>query len=292
MSSILNMDEEDFEHTSVANVYIGERVGFGPLMNCWLVDSGCETKCRVVSAEQRLSFIKSEAPVVRALQTLPQRGIASISHGIEDPETNSLIVVYDNCGLSMHNFLLASKALGEHDAKRCFSDLIAGLRFCHNSDYVLRDLKIEDICFDAKQKGAKIVNMKSTLKLDGPCQMLYDRVCGPAYLSPEMLGAGPYSGKAADVWALGIVFYTLLVGRYPFSGETPEELFVKIAESPVVFPPGVSSEAKNLIRLMLCKCPEKRPTVDDILSHNWFKHLMPRVQVQEDQTVPVFVPCS
>jgi serine/threonine protein kinase len=35
----------------------------------------------------------------------------------------------------------------------------------------------------------------------------------PAYVSPEMLQCTPYSGRAADMWALGVMLYTMLVGR-------------------------------------------------------------------------------
>jgi len=47
----------------------------------------------------------------------------------------------------------------------------------------------------------------------------------PAYVCPEMLQPGSYSGKAADMWSLGITIYTLLVSHYPLF-DTNQRLIV------------------------------------------------------------------
>merc|ERR1719204_2210174 len=51
----------------------------------------------------------------------------------------------------------------------------------------------------------------------------------PAYVSPEILRTNTrYSGRAADMWGLGVMLYTMLVGRYPFHGAEHSGLFAKI----------------------------------------------------------------
>ena len=53
--------------------------------------------------------------------------------------------------------------------------------------------------------------------------------CGtPSYMAPEIVKRTPYSGYAADIWALGILLYTLLCGKFPFRGKTDKALFKKI----------------------------------------------------------------
>lgn len=49
------------------------------------------------------------------------------------------------------------------------------------------------------------------------------------------LGA-PYSGKASDMWALGVVLYTMLYGQFPFYDSVPHELFRKIKAAEFTIP--------------------------------------------------------
>lgn len=38
----------------------------------------------------------------------------------------------------------------------------------------------------------------------------------------------PYCGKASDMWATGVLLYTMLYGQFPFYDSDPQELFRKI----------------------------------------------------------------
>ena len=46
----------------------------------------------------------------------------------------------------------------------------------------------------------------------------------------------PYDGKASDMWALGVLLYTMLYGQFPFYDDDPEELFKKIKAADYVIP--------------------------------------------------------
>jgi serine/threonine protein kinase len=66
---------------------------------------------------------------------------------------------------------------------------------------------------------ARLVEGTELLTDDSPC---------PAFSCPEMLQEGSYSGRAADLWSLGILFYALLVGHYPFYDTDIQQLYRNI----------------------------------------------------------------
>lgn len=53
--------------------------------------------------------------------------------------------------------------------------------------------------------------------------------CGtPAYMSPEICAKQAYDGPLADIWAAGVLLYTMLFGHQPFRAPNEKELFKKI----------------------------------------------------------------
>ena len=61
----------------------------------------------------------------------------------------------------------------------------------------------------------KLESLEDAVILDNPSEdLLQDKRGCPAYVSPEILRANTtYSGKAADMWSLGVILYTMLIGR-------------------------------------------------------------------------------
>ena len=47
-------------------------------------------------------------------------------------------------------------------------------------------------------------------------------------MAPEIIQKREYRGESADIWALGVLFYVIMVGFFPFKGSTDEELHSKI----------------------------------------------------------------
>ena len=58
-------------------------------------------------------------------------------------------------------------------------------------------------------------------------------------MSPELCQKEEYIGPAADVWASGVVLYTLLFGQQPWKGTSEDNLFRKICKGTLTFPKGV-----------------------------------------------------
>lgn len=101
--------------------------------------------------------------------------------------------------------------------------------------------------------------------------MWLDNTVGtPAFLAPEAL-VGKFSGKAADVWSMGITLYAFVYGILPFYDTNIVALYGLIQHQGLRFPssPSTSAKLKDLLIRMLCKDPSRRITVPEIKEHSW-----------------------
>ena len=65
--------------------------------------------------------------------------------------------------------------------------------------------------------------------------------CGtPSYMSPEIVSKMEYNGIKADSWALGIIYFKILTGKFPFLGLNDKDLYKKIKKCQIEFPSGLS----------------------------------------------------
>lgn len=87
------------------------------------------------------------------------------------------------------------------------------------------------------------------------------------YAAPEVLGGNPYEGKSQDIWAIGILLYTLIYKENPFYN------IDEILEGELRFNDSadVSQECKALITKILNRCVRKRPTIDEICQDVWLQ---------------------
>jgi calcium-dependent protein kinase len=93
----------------------------------------------------------------------------------------------------------------------------------------------------------------------------------PYYIAPEVLKKS-YDSKC-DVWSCGIILHTLLIGHPPFLGKDNKEILAKV-EIGEYNTQGekwekISKEARELLKLMLEKDPEKRISAGEALNHPW-----------------------
>lgn len=204
-------------------------------------------------------------------------------------------VFFERSHGDMHSFVRTSKKLREDEAARLFYQIVSAVAHCHENNLVLRDLKLRKFVFKNDERSlVKLESLEDTYLLKGSDDSLSDKHGCPAYVSPEILNAnGSYSGKAADVWSLGVMLYTILVGRYPFHDVEPGSLFSKIRRGHFNIPEMLTPKARCLIRSILRREPAERLTSREILDHPWFSAatgqtgiIHARGEREADQMVP------
>lgn len=194
----------------------------------------------------------------------------------------------------LHSLVRRRRGVPEPEAVALFRQMATAVAHCHQHGLVLRDLKLRRFVFSNCERTKLVLeNLEDACVVTGPDDSLWDKHACPAYVGPEILSSRPsYSGKAADVWSLGVALFTMLAGHYPFQDSEPALLFGKIRRGTFALPEGLSAPARCLIRCLLRKEPLERLVAPSILLHPWLRedhsHVSPPQsgRWETDQVVP------
>merc|ERR1719361_2217918 len=129
--------------------------------------------------------------------------------------------------------------------------------------------------FRADNGEVKIADLGVSNEFDGPDAFLTNTAGTPAFTAPECLsikqGDSPYSGKAADIWSLGVTLYCLVFGSLPWPDDNIVVIYNKIRTQPlhIPSPTHLSPELIDLLRQMLVKDPSERIKLEEIKVDRW-----------------------
>lgn len=181
----------------------------------------------------------------------------------------NLFLVFDYCSKgTLADRIGTQKKLSEVESKSILSQVILGLQYLHSLDIIYRDLKPKNILID-NNGMIKLFNFALAKENIGKTSSF----CGsPAYLPPEMFLKTGYD-KSIDVYALGVLLYEMLTGTTPFWSDKIKEIFRNIVRGSLFFPKFLSKNATEIIRIMMNRDPNKRPSLEKIKNHQFFEDL-------------------
>uniref|UniRef100_A0A8C9Q2M7 polo kinase n=1 Tax=Spermophilus dauricus TaxID=99837 RepID=A0A8C9Q2M7_SPEDA len=218
---------------------------------------------RVAKPHQREKIDKE----IELHRILHHKHVVQFYHYFEDKENIYILLEY--CSRrSMAHILKARKVLTEPEVRYYLRQIVSGLKYLHEQEILHRDLKLGNF-FINEAMELKVGDFGLAARLE-PLEHRRRTICGtPNYLSPEVLNKQGH-GCESDIWALGCVMYTMLLGRPPFETTNLKETYRCIREARYTMPSSLLAPAKHLIASMLSKNPEDRPSLDDIIRHDFF----------------------
>ncbi|ALC44164.1 SAK [Drosophila busckii] len=171
----------------------------------------------------------------------------------------------DNGELQRYMNQQMKRPFTEDETSSILRQVVAGLLYLHSHNIMHRDISLSNLLL-SKDMHIKIADFGLATQLKRPDER-HMTMCGtPNYISPEVVSHLSH-GLPADLWSVGCMVYTLLVGRPPFDTDAVQSTLNKVVHSDYTMPSHLSYEARDLIDKLLRKNPSERISLEQVLRH-------------------------
>ncbi|XP_061575629.1 calcium/calmodulin-dependent protein kinase kinase 1b isoform X2 [Cololabis saira] len=209
---------------------------------------------------------------IAILKKLDHHNVVKLVEVLDDPDEDGLHMAFELMTKGPVMEVPTETPLTEEQARFYFRDVVLGIEYLHYQKIIHRDIKPSNLLL-GDDGHVKIADFGVSNEFEGTDALLYSTAGTPAFMAPETMTEHQqsFSGKALDVWAMGVTLYCFVFGTCPFYDEYIVSLHNKIKNKLVEFPdtPLISSELKDLIEKMLEKDPTTRITIPEVKLHPW-----------------------
>jgi serine/threonine protein kinase len=216
-----------------ANYQIHEKLGsgaFGTVYRAIRKSDSLEVAIKQIRKRHQAhtsSSLKDEIDIMEKCAKLNNKHLLQLFAVFEDPTFCNLVIELAT-GLELFDRVAQQKRFTERAAREALLQILDGVQALHSMGILHRDLKPEN-CLYATMGGSllKIGDFGLGVDLgsdkDGGLNHVGLRAVGSMnYCAPEVIAKRQYS-VTTDLWAVGVMMYVLLVGRYPYDQHAGED---------------------------------------------------------------------
>lgn len=229
---------------------------------------------------EHVKFLKQE---IHTLQPLDHPNIIKLLDSFEDFR-NFYLVMQLCAGGKLKDYGSpkgGAVILAERDTSVAMQQVLTAVKYIHGRHICHRDIKPDNMMLASRgpieSNTVKIIDFGYACKCM-PGQYLHEVAGTPYYMAPEVVNK--HYDKSADVWSCGVVMYHLLSGRKPFDAATADGVLALVRRGNFSFGGdvwnSVSSDATDLIRLLMNFDYKARLSAEDALCHTWISQRAPR----------------
>ena len=275
------MDSSD---GSLDNLQIGRTLGKGASCKVKVAKDSFGNKfaMKILNPDKNFrKFIKAE---VETLSMIRHPHIVNlIEHGegvrgeAQQPFQYILLELASNG--SLFDYVAKAGRFEEKFARHYFSQLLSGIGYLHSAGFTHRDLKPENLLLD-DYFNLKIADFGFAELLEGSNGdgKINGKLGTAGYMAPEIHLGESYNGQSIDLFAAGIILFTLLTRRVPFGKAHPSDPhYYYLVTEPKAFWEShaeaedgqdiYSDEFKDLFEKMMSFDAKLRPSLEEILCH-------------------------
>lgn len=245
--------------TTLDDYDLGQQIGKGGFATVYRARhraKGTEVAIKVtrkdaITDAAMMERVKNEIIIHRKLK---HRNIVAFLGCFED--SLNVYIVLELCGGNLFHYLKERGPMSESTAVVVIQQLISALECIHNQGIVHRDLKLSNILLTNHGPGVdeeltiKVCDFGLAVQRQHPDEEHYT-LCGtPNYIAPEVAAQRAH-GYPADLWSVGCLFYTMVVGAPPFEQGDVKETLEKIISGVYTESDKISEEGHHFLRSLL-----------------------------------------
>lgn len=213
------------------------------------------------------AFYESYNNEINALTSLFHSNIIKIYKHFTDNDYLFMIFEYCTDG-NIQERVNKSGPIPINEFNQYAIQCLEALNACHKVSIAHRDIKPSNILID-KFNRVKLADF-GLAELILNCSISKYNGSVP-FMAPEIFQKVPYDPQKSDIWALGVSFYFMLVGRVPWNKSSSSLMINDIQFNNPTFPENsFPKKAKVMILAMLKKSPQSRPSAEEILKSDAF----------------------
>lgn len=239
-----------------------------------------------IDRKRRLQMIESEAAIIRITK---HPNIIALRDNFLDDVDDKYYLIFDLCsGGELYDRIVEARRFTERAAGVVAATLLNAAAFLHSPPHPIihRDLKLENILFRTADPNSRLVIVDfgvAMLLEESLGRDLTEIVGSRPNMAPELIQGKPYDEKV-DIWAIGIIVFTLLSGTHPFQEQMedpdPHVLSNAIIEGGYSMDDRnwsrISDSAKEFVSWLLKVDPDERPSAQMALDKSsWLRNCCP-----------------
>jgi serine/threonine protein kinase len=215
-----------------------------------------------VTPEEKGVFLSRFNREAKAAGKLSHPNIVTIFDVDEDKETGTPFIVMEFLeGTTISEVASSGVLLPLEDVNNMIIQLADALNYAHNEGVVHRDIKAANILVLSGMK-VKIMDFGIARLPSSDLTQSGQFIGTPNYMSPEQIEGKSQVDGRSDLFSLGVIFYMLLTGERPFSGDSFNTVSYRIVNvhhvPPRTLNPNVPEVYNAILTRLLAKDPEER----------------------------------